>query len=349
MTVTNVTYPFSLMPLALAPLARDHERDIRDGLATHGRLAGHYTVLGPDPWRVMFSADRQGFCFFLDAAACVMVWRSPVGPRSARRDALAAVLAYAARRRRGVFVIQCDDETRDDAVHLGMSTLWIGSETFVDLPQWSLEGGRRQKIRWATSHARKAGVTFQEIHPLVDLDGRRDLVELEEAWKDERHERRTDSFLRNDALDLVGERRYFVARHDGRTVASVTCTPLNDHGWYLQDIVRRPDAERGALEGAMAHALSTLRDDGFTIASNGPLPLWSPDSKGDPLAALGPLGRRIFPIFDKSFRFSGINQFRSKIEPDTHVGLHVAYTKAALAPWSIWSLTRLLQHRDVAR
>jgi hypothetical protein len=91
-------------------------------------------------------------------------------------------------------------------------------------------------------------------------------------WNAERPESRIDSFLRNSFTELAHRRRFFVAQGPARIEASGSCTPVSAEGWYLQGPVRASDAPRGALEGAMALALQTFRDEGYLFASNGPLP-----------------------------------------------------------------------------
>ena len=311
-------------------------------LCRHGAEAGHFAVLGPDPWRVIWNDDRSGFVAFLEARHCLVSWRSPVATQPEQAELLARLQRHARALNKQLFAVPVNKATADAAVALGMHATWIGTECLIDLRHWTLQGGRRQKVRWARSHAIKLGYAWREAHPLVsrtDFDG---LQRIEERWKQERRERRTDSFLRNEFTELAHLRRYFVCEGPNGVVASITCTPVNHSTWYLQDPVRDPNAPRGALEGAMVLALDTFRDEGFTWASNGPLPFWRPDGVEDRPHPLGLLGDRVLNYFDRRYRFARINQFRSKFLPDQTWPVFVVRSHRFVTPRAIGSLVRVL-------
>ncbi len=311
-------------------------------LARHGSEAGHFSVLGPDPWQVIWNDDHSGFVSFLDARHCLVSWRSPVAAESQQADLIARLLAHARAVNKPLFAMPVNETTADAAVALGMRATWIGTECLIDLRQWSLQGGRRQKVRWARSHADRLGYSWREARPLAvraDFEG---LQRVEERWKQERRERRTDSFLRNEFTELAHLRRYFVCDGPTGLVSSITCTPVNDSTWYLQDPVRDASAPRGALEGAMALALDVFRDEGFAWASNGPLPFWRPDGVADRPHPLGPLGDRVLNYFDRRYRFARINQFRSKFVPDLTWPVFVVRSHRFVTPRTVGSLVRVL-------
>ncbi len=322
-----------------APLVADQRAEVRAILEDHGALAGSYAVLGPDPWRVLFTDDRSSFVPLLEHGGVVLCWRGPVGPDPAA--ALDVVLDYCRSRRRGLFILECDAAVAGLCRARGMSSRHIGTEVAVDLTSFSLAGRRRSKLRLAVNHARGVGITWRPLDPSDEVDAR-SMDQVEAAWKAERKERQTDSFLRTDWQDLMAHRRYLGAFDRGVLVAMVTSTPLSAKGWYLHDLVRHPKAERGALEGAITSSLEAMANEGFTLASSGPLPMWSPE--GD-LTPTGAVSKAIYHQFDRAFRFASINRFRLKLDGDHLEPIFVTYTRASLRPDRIWSLVHLLHHR----
>lgn len=314
-------------------------------LGRFGAEAGHWSTLGPDPWRTVWSPARTAYAAYLETERVVFLWRTPVGPEAERAALLARVADLAAGSRRLLIAAVVDEATMRAGAALGLRPAWAGTECFIDLRAWSLAGGRRQKVRWARSHALRLGHAWREALPRQSPADFSALAAVEAAWKADRPARATDSFLRNDFTDLMADRRYFVAELDGRVVASVTCTPLNARAWYLQDPVRAPDAARGALEGAMALALDTFRDEGYEYASNGPLPFFHPGGATEPHHPLGALGGLVVRHFDRRYRFSNINRFRSKFEPDWVEPLYVLRSRRVITPGAAASLTRLLTQR----
>lgn len=336
-------------PPSVEPEAVDAARDeVEAVLAAAGHEAGHYTVLGPDPWLVLWNDDRSGFMSLLEGRRVVVSWRSPVAASSDQGTLLARLVDYAESVHKPLIALEVNETTRAAGTALGMAALWSGHESVVDLRTWSLAGGRRQKMRWARNHAHSLGVRWREAHPRVSAGDRDALARVEAAWKDARPERRTTSFLRTDFLELADRRRYFVSEGEEGVTSFVSCTPVNARGWYLQDVVRLPDAPRGSLEGAMALALDTFRDDGYDFASNGPLPFWRPDDGWSDAHELGAIGRRVFKYFDRQYRFSGINQFRSKIDPDRTDALYVLRTRRVITPGVARSIQRMLNEGEFA-
>jgi lysylphosphatidylglycerol synthetase-like protein (DUF2156 family) len=310
----------------------DDRTMILAALALHGCEAGQYNVLGPDPWQLLWSADRGSFVAFLEGRKCLLSWRSPVARAIDQPDLLARLVAHANNVDKPLFLIEVGEHARAAGVELGMTPIWTGTESFLDLPAWSVRGGRRQKVRWARSHAAKLGLRWREAFPFVDAGDCDGMQRVERQWKEDRHERRTDSFLRTSFNVLADIRRYFVCDGPGGILAFVTCTPVSHEGWYLQDIVRSPEAPLGALEGAMSLALDTFRDEEFAFASNGPLPFWRPHDHWSDPHELGAIGNGVIKFFDRQYRFAGINQFRSKFEPDRTIPLYVLRSRRLVTP-----------------
>lgn len=319
--------------------------DLAAALAIYGQEAGQYNVLGPDPWQVIWNDDRSGFINFLESRRCLLTWRSPVASVEEQPGLLARLADYSERVHKPLFCVEVSELTKNASVALGMTAMWVGTESFIDLSTWSVSGGKRKKVRWARSHATSLGLWWREASPWREASDEASIRDVEAAWKHERPERRTDSFLRTDFAELSDVRRYFICDGPNGVVAFVTCTPVSDEGWYLQDIVRRPNAPRGALEGAMAFALDTLRDDGFAFATNGPLPFWIPYEGWSDPDQLGALGQRVFNFFDRRYRFLGINTFRPKFTPDRALPLYLLRSRRLVSPIVARSLTHVLNRK----
>ncbi len=327
------------------------DAEVQQVLAAAGHEAGQYHVLSPDPWWVMWNDDRSGFVAFLEDHHCIFAWRSPVAAAGMELDIISRLQYYARIRRKTLIAALVNEATCRAGIQLGMKPIWIGSETFHHLPDWSIEGGRRQKLRWARNHAKKLGYSWREVFP-IDNDAERAALEhTERKWKQARVQRSTDSFQRTSYAELTEIRRYFACiapateNASESIVAFMACTPTSDEGWYLQDPVRLESAPRGALEGCIAMALDALRDDGFKTATNGPLPFWRPEDQPANEYGLGPLGRRVVDFFDRQYRFKGIAQFRTKLDPDRVEPLYILLSRRMLSPLAARSLVRVLTKR----
>lgn len=323
-------------------------------LAAHGREAGQYHALSPDPWKVLWNQDRTAAALFLEERYCVFQWRSPIAAPGRELDMLARLRRYAKQRHKALIGVLVSEVWCRAGIDLGMTPIWLGTETYHDLSGWTIEGGRRQKLRWARNHARKLGYEWREVFPLENASDRRALEHTELLWKDARKQRKTDSFNRTSFAELADLRRYFACEEPlaevqpgkaRRIVAFMGCTPVNARGWYLQDPVRVEDAPRGALEGCFVAALDALRDDGYEFASNGPLPFWKPEGTPDDAYKLGTFGSRVVSFFDRQYRFRGINQFRSKLDPDRVEPLYILLSRRFVTPTAARSVVKVLTKR----
>lgn len=326
--------------------ARNHKarsEELARLLDASAHQAGQFSVLGPDPWQILWGARNDAGVAFLEATYALVSWRSPIGPtEQARAAVLEALIELASTKGKALFVLGTDRASSHAGQDRGLRSFPIGYETFLDLSDWSLKGRRREKIRLAMNSAHGKGISWREAHPASSVTDAHGLEAVEMAWKRERRERAVDSILRTSFRELIGWRRYFVAECDSVVVASITCAPVSRRGWYLQDPVRLPTAPRGALEGAMALALDTFHEEGCAFASNGILPFWNPSGATQASDELGLLGRQLVRLFDRRYRFAGINQFRSKFEPDWTEPVSVLWSPGALRPHRIWSLTKIL-------
>ena len=82
----------------------------------------------------------------------------------------------------------------------------------------------------------------------------------------------------------------------------------------------------------MALALDTLRDEGYAYADNGPLPSAAPAARPGPSTRWARFGNLVLRYFDHRYRFSSINQFRSKFEPDRIAPLYVLRSHRLITP-----------------
>jgi phosphatidylglycerol lysyltransferase len=308
-----------------------------------GSEAGQYNVLGPDPWQVLWNDDRSGFIGFLEGRKCLLVWRSPVAHPDEQGQLLVRLLVYGLKVNKAVFALVVNDATRAVGEDYGMVSIWMGTESYLDLATWSLEGTRRHKVRWAMNQGTRNGLTWREAFPFVDGFDREGIARVEVRWKAERTERRTDSFLRTSFEELGEYRRYFVCERFGEIIAFVACTPVSKKGWYLQDVVRLANAPRGALEGAMAHALAAFQKDGYDFASNGALPFWEPGESWSDPHQFGFIGNMVVRFFNHQYRFRAINQFRSKFAPDRIERQFVLRSQLYISPGVARSLIKLLK------
>src|SRR5437868_892352 len=100
-------HPF---PIVVEPAAACRE-EITAILEEHGREAGQYHVLSPDPWQVLWSHDRCGFLEFLEGRRCLLMWRSAVAASGSEHELMSQLLRYSKERRKPIIAVLVNDAT----------------------------------------------------------------------------------------------------------------------------------------------------------------------------------------------------------------------------------------------
>jgi lysylphosphatidylglycerol synthetase-like protein (DUF2156 family) len=346
----------SLTRSRLRRAAHDHGFDVQSAhegasrqaaarlLHDHSDLASQVLMLTRDPWQLLWGPDRRAFLPFHEGSFSLIAWRDPVGHEDARAEVVRLFREYAERLGKHAVLIGFSERATAIARFEGYRAFWIGSDQFFDFPSFNTKGKRGEKIRLATNHARRVGLCAREIFPREDRRDREVMLATDWAWKLERPARDVRSFWRTDPMDNAGMRRYFAVEHADRPGVAqsfVVCSPVSRRGWYLQDLVRHPEAPRGATELATLTAIERLRDSGAEFVTAGIVPFLKPDGGAK---IRPPSGIAMWAVrhFDRLFRFSGLKQFRSKFPATRAEPTYIGYWPHALTPMVVWDVAHTI-------
>lgn len=142
---------------------------------------------------------------------------------------------------------------------LGYRTAVFGTETDLDLQEWTASGTRKQNIRTALNRAHRESIEIIEATPEeigVDL-----LKQVSDSWiKSKTVNTREITFLARPArLENEPDVRKFFARKDGHTIAFAFFDPVYEQGsiiGYAANILRaRPDATPGICDAIILSAM----------------------------------------------------------------------------------------------
>jgi lysylphosphatidylglycerol synthetase-like protein (DUF2156 family) len=313
-------------------------------LHEHSDLAGQVHMLSRDAWKVFWGPGRRAFLPFHEGTFSLITWRDPVGEPAERATVVSLFRQYAKRLGKHVLLLGISQGVARCASLEGFRSYWLGAEQIFDFPGFNTKGKRGEKIRLATNHARRVGLRAREIFPHKNRRDRDIMLATDWAWKIHRPARDVRSFLRTDPMENCAMRRYFAVEHPDRPNAAesfLVCSPVSWRGWYLQDLVRHPEAPRGATELATLTAIECLRDSGSAFVTAGIVPFLEPD---DRRLVNPPSGAVMWAIrhFDRMFRFSGLKQFRSKFPATRAEPVYIAYWPTLLTPLVVWDIAHTL-------
>ncbi|WP_272952876.1 phosphatidylglycerol lysyltransferase domain-containing protein [Deinococcus alpinitundrae] len=174
-------------------------------------------------------------------------------------------------------------------------------------------------MRGNLGKARRLGVRLERAEPTPVF--RTECAALMQAW----HARRRAGTALGWVFDLdpfawAAHKRYFLARdHGGQAAAFLAASPLPARGgWYLEDVIRRPDAPDGAAAALVAYALGELRAEGARLATLGAVPLCSPRRSDPAVQESRPLEALLYaarPLLSHWYNFDGLRQFKNQFVP----------------------------------
>ncbi|MGZ4359995.1 MAG: phosphatidylglycerol lysyltransferase domain-containing protein [Gaiellaceae bacterium] len=314
-------------------------------LDRHGRSPLSFLLRYEAPWRTF--ALGCGVVGYLEARRAAVGWTDPLVEDEALPELLDGFVRAMRAQRRGVCLLAVSEQTARVALEQGFSALKVGEEPWFDLASWRQpRGNRGKKLRWAANHAHRAGLLVEEYRP---AEGRNARVEAQiatvlERWRASLRRSEPKSFMRAAPLAAPRLKRIFLALRDGEAQAALSCARLPAvDGWYLEDIVRVPEAVNGATELLVLEALVRLGTAGSRGAGFALAPMRGVSDQFDPRARwLGRLLSLAIRGFDHRYGFHGMARYEARFQPSLWKPSYVVFLPALPRPAVIRAAVRCL-------
>ena len=260
------------------------------------------------------SSDGDAFLMYGAEGRSLVTMGDPVGDRAAGRALLWRLKEIADQSDARLVIYHGTPGWLIEYLDLGLTLLKLGEEARVPLAEFSLEGGRRSKLRQGHARALRDGLTFDIVAPPQNAALLADLSAISDAWLIDHggHEKgfslgRFDpAVLRHDPITLVRQEGRIVAFANvwtgGRVEASID---LMRHG---------PAAPNGVMEFMFVELIGWAQREGFTWFNLGLAPLTG--LAEHPLAPLWhKFGSQIARRGGRYYGFLGLRTFKAKFDP----------------------------------
>jgi phosphatidylglycerol lysyltransferase len=292
-------------------------------LARFGRNPFSFCLRYEAPWQYVFPETVDGAVAYLERGGVGVVWADPLAATDTLGLLLDEVTSVLRGRRLRICLLLVGANTAAAALARGYGVLKVGEQPFFSLTEWRQPRGDPGKhLRWCLNKAARAGISVRAYERSDEERAREAMA----AWEAGLAGRAARSFLRASPLTLAGEKRLFIAQRDGRLEALLSCTPVPaENGWFLEDLIRQPDAPIGATEAVVMEALRVLAAEGAERAWMDVAPLRGSDQQLDRRARL--LLRAAAPaisLFDARYRFHGLTTYLTKFRPTGWTPCYVA-------------------------
>jgi phosphatidylglycerol lysyltransferase len=297
------------------------------------------------PWRC-FSLGDGAVCY-LEARRAAVAWSDPLCGDGDLPELLDRFVRAMRAERRGVCLVAVNEATARAALGAGFSVLKVGEEPWFDLATWRPpRGDRGKKYRWAVNHARRAGVEVADYKPAAERSARveGEVLEVVRRWRDSLDRPEAQTLMRTAPLEQAQAKRIFLARRNGHAEAVLSCAHLPAAAaWYLEDLVRVPDAVNGASELLVGEALRRLAADGQAGAAFALAPMRGVESQLDPRARwLGRVLALTIRGFDRRYGFRAIARYEARFAPTEWRPRYVAFLPALPRPAVVRAAARYL-------
>jgi lysylphosphatidylglycerol synthetase-like protein (DUF2156 family) len=251
------------------------------------------------------------------------VWLAAGDPLSSPEDIKPLVIGFmaaASRAKRIAAFVPATDRFAREAIKLGLTAIKIGAAPYFDLKTWQPRGNSAKHMRAGVNKALRAGVHVEMVEK-VDSAFRKEIADLCLQWLKSR--RAAASFgwlLALDPFASVERKKLFVARDSNeRLVGLVAASPIPARdGWYLEDVLRAPDAPTGTTDLLVTEVLKHLKESGATMATLGTAPL-AKDGDDDISTHDHPVIERALSSassrLNTFYNFDGLRRFKGKFVP----------------------------------
>ena len=301
-------------------------------------LYGHspHSLVSIAPGALLWSTPEiDGAIIYGEFGRVWLAAADPLAPLADMGELARRFAAFAKRENRVVAFVPAGAEFARMVAPDDFTAVKVGASPYFDLQTWNPRGDSAKKIRAGVNQARRAGVEVEMIADRVDESLKKETAQLCLHWLGSRRSATTfgwlvalDPFLHSD------HKKYFAARVNGKLVGFLGVSPIPArNGWYLEDVLREPDAPQGTATLLIVEALAKLRAEGAALATLGTSPLSTDGPDDVPTEprvsrALDLASRRLGAFYN----FEGLRRFKGKFVPSWWESEYALYQRGVTIP-----------------
>ena len=316
--------------ITLATAAREGDRQRALALLRrHGWNATSFQIL--EPGFLYWFDDREDHeaeaCVaYLDTGQAWVAAGAPIaGPERAPEVALRFVAAAAAHRRRACF-FGTEDRFVRFATAASFAAMRIGEQADWDPVAWDETLRATRSLREQIRRSRAKGVAVRPFDPHLFAEPASELrasVDRLIARWEAAHPMPPMGFLVQMHLHTeLAERRFFAATQGETLVGFLSMVPVFARGgWFVEDLVRSPEAPNGTAELLVDAAMRSAAAEGSRYLTLGLAPL-----AGAVAPWLRALRRTGSPLYD----FRGVHAFKAKLRPRGWAPIFISYPRGQI-------------------
>jgi len=304
--------------------------DVERLFRAHGRNSLAAFAIQPDKHHLLLAGGR-GLVAYAVRRSVALACGDPLASAEDLEECARGFVEHCRHNGWTPCVYEAAEESRPVWRSLGLRSLKIAEEAVLDLPGFSLAGGKRAALRALTHKVTRAGLTVRlyrrDQGPDAAIDEQ--LEEISEEWLATKRLGEMGFTLGRFSLEALDGVRVFLCLSAERVEAFCSWLPYRAGQAAVVDLMRkRKDAVSGTMDLLLAESLLALRDEGLQQASLANAPL---ANVGEPR---GPLDRGVALLFENLNAFYGYKnlfQFKKKFAPRWE-GRYLVYPRGSDLP-----------------
>jgi phosphatidylglycerol lysyltransferase len=239
----------------------------------------------------------------------------PVGPISLWGPLVSKFIAEARRNRCRPVFYQVSADFLPIAVDMRLQALKLGEQAIVNLPEFSLAGGRWLKLRRSINRAERDGLVFELLAPHSVGAAMDELRAVSDTWLSAHQAAEKGFSLGTFDPDYLAAGPVALIKSEGRIVAFASLMTEAADGDAFIDLMRHvPGLHRGMMDLLFVKVMETLRDQGYRSLNLGMAPL-AGLAAHDRAPIWNHIAGQIFEHGERFYNFRGVREFKDKFDP----------------------------------
>jgi phosphatidylglycerol lysyltransferase len=262
--------------------------------------------------QVLMSDCGEAFLMYARQGRSLIALFDPVGPILLWGPLVSKFIAEARRNRCRPVFYQVSADFLPIAVDMRLQALKLGEQAIVNLPEFSLAGGRWLKLRRSINRAERDGLVFELLAPHSVGAAMDELRAVSDTWLSA-HQAAEKGFSLGTFYLAAGP--VALIKSEGRIVAFASLMTEAADGDAFIDLMRHvPGLHRGMMDLLFVKVMETLRDQGYRSLNLGMAPL-AGLAAHDRAPIWNHIAGQIFEHGERFYNFRGVREFKDKFDP----------------------------------
>ena len=326
-----------LRPMLFKPITSYYDKlKVQDLLMKYGTNPVSSIILENDK-QYFFAQNGEGVMGYTIVDNVAIVAGEPICCDSIILNFLLDFKNFCSNNSLSICFCQVSSKYRDAFEETGFILQEYGKEAIISLDNFSINGTKAAKIRWANNKMNKLGIKVTEYKPLLSRDKNieKQIHSVSNDWLKMKKSSELSFMLGSISLDNPFDKRYFIATNsEGIILGFIVCFPYKSKKGYFVDITRRSqNAPLGIMEKLIIDTCKILKNDDVEEVSLGLAPLADIGyDKNIQSKLLYKTFKFIYENMNSFYGFKSLYEYKKKYNPSVWEPRFIAFSSKVFTP-----------------